>query len=247
MAIVVNGEEISQVEFDAELARYKAAQTTPGTTVSADQALKTVREDLIARLLLSQGAAEAGFKLDDAALQQRIDQLAAQIGGAEKLSAWQQAHGYTEESFRTALKRDAAAAWMRDKVISSVPSTAEQVHVRQILLYNEDVAKYYYNQLQSGADFDELAAKVDPVTRGDIGWFPRGYLAEKVVEDAAFALQADQYSPIIASEVGFHIIKMLERENDRQLTPDAFKALQKRALTDWLASRRQQSSLTLAP
>jgi parvulin-like peptidyl-prolyl isomerase len=136
---------------------------------------------------------------------------------------------------------------MRDKITSAVPSTAEQVHVRQILLYNEDVANNYYNQLQAGADFDQLAAQVDPVTRGDIGWFPRGYLTEKAVEDAAFSLEAGKYSVVIPGEVGFHIIKTLELQAGRPLSPDALLVLQNRALIDWLASRRQQSSIVLAP
>jgi parvulin-like peptidyl-prolyl isomerase len=137
---------------------------------------------------------------------------------------------------------------MRDKIISSVPSTAEQVHVRQILLYNEERAKYYYDQLQSGANFEELAAQVDITgARGDIGWFPRGFLAEKAVEDAAFSLEVGKYSAVIPGEVGFHIIKTLEIQADRSLSPDALLALQNRALIDWLASRRQQSSIILAP
>jgi parvulin-like peptidyl-prolyl isomerase len=247
MALTVNGEGLPVEEFNAELARYKAAQAAMGNTVTDEQVLQAVREDLISQLLLAQGAAEAGFTLDEAALQQRIDKLASQIGGADQLIVWQQAHGYTAESFRVALKRSAAAAWMRDKITSSVPSTAEQVHVRQILLYNQDVAQNYYNQLQAGADFDQLAAQVDPVTRGDIGWFPRGYLTEKAVEDAAFSLQVGQYSPVIPSEVGFHILTPLEFQADRPLSPDALLTLQNRALTDWLSSRRQQSSIVLAP
>jgi peptidyl-prolyl cis-trans isomerase C len=247
MAITVNADGIPIEEFNAELARYKAAQAALGNTVSDDQALQTVRDDLISQLLLAEGAAEAGSVMDDAALQKRIDALASQIGGADKLTAWQQAHGYTEESFRVALKRAAAAAWMRDKIVSSVPSTTEQVHVRQILLYNEDVAKNYYNQLQAGADFDQLAAQVDPVTRGDIGWFPRGYLTEKAVEDAAFSLEAGKYSAIISGEVGFHVIKTLEIQADRPLSPDALLVLQNRALIDWIANRRQQSSIVLVP
>jgi peptidyl-prolyl cis-trans isomerase C len=247
MAITVNAGGIPVDEFNAELARYKAAQTALGNIVSDEQALQVVRDDLISQLLLAQGAVEAGFVMEAATLQQRVDKLASQIGGAEKLTDWQQAHGFTEESFRAALKRAAASAWMRDKIISSVPSTVEQVHVRQILLYNEEVAQSYYNQLQAGADFDQLAAQVDLVTRGDIGWFPRGYLAEKAVEDAAFSLEAGKYSAVIPGEVGFHIIKTLEFQADRPLSPDALLALQKRALIDWLASRRQQSSIVLAP
>ncbi len=247
MALTVNAEGLPVEEFNAELARYKASQAEKGNPVSDEQALQIVRDELISQLLLAQGAAENGFTLDEAALQQRIDQLASQIGGADQLTAWQEAHGYTEESFRVALKRAAASAWMRDKITSAVPSTAEQVHVRQILLYNEEVANNYYNQLQAGADFDQLAAQVDLMTRGDIGWFPRGYLAEKAVEAAAFSLEVGKYSAVIPSEVGFHILKTLEIQADRPLSPDALLTLRNRALSDWLDSRRQQSSIILAP
>jgi peptidyl-prolyl cis-trans isomerase C len=136
---------------------------------------------------------------------------------------------------------------MRDKIAATVPSTAEQVHVRQILLYNEDVAKTYYAQLQAGTDFDELAAQVDPVTRGDLGWFPRGYLPEQSIEAAAFALEPGQMSAILPSEVGFHILKLLAREADRPLAPDALRTLQSRVVAEWVANRRQASTITLAP
>jgi peptidyl-prolyl cis-trans isomerase C len=247
MAISVNAEGITVDELNAELARYKASMTALGKTVSDEQALQAVRDDIISQLLLSQAAVSEGFVMDQAAFQQRLDALTTKIGGADKLAAWEQAHGYSAESFNQSLKRAAAAAWMRDKVMSAVPNTAEQVHVRQILLYNEDVAKSYYSQLQSGADFDELAAQVDPVTRGDIGWFPRGYIAEKAVEDAAFSLEVGAYSAIVPGEVGFHIIKLLERQPERGLSPDALSVMQTRALNDWLANRRQQSNIVLAP
>ncbi len=241
----VNGEVITLDEFNAELARYKTAQEALGNTVADDVASQTVLDDLVSQVLLAQGATEAGFSLDEAALQARIDALAEKVGGAQALSAWMQAHGYSEEGFRAALKRAAAAAWMRDNIISSVPSTAEQVHVRQILLYNDEVAQNYYSQLQSGAEFEQLATQVDPVTGGDIGWFPRGYLTEKAVEDAAFALEPGAYSPVVPSAVGFHIIKLLERQPERPLSADALLALQNRALSDWLANRRQQGNIIL--
>jgi parvulin-like peptidyl-prolyl isomerase len=246
MALTVNSEGISVEEFNAELDRYKQAQKALGNVVSDDQALQTVRDDLISQFLLAQGAVEAGFSMDAAALQQRKDALIAKVG-ADKFNAWLQEHGYSADGFDQALKRAAAAAWMRDKIMASVPITAEQIHVRQILLYNEDVAKSYYNQLQAGADFDELAAQVDPVARGDIGWFPRGYLTEKAVEDAAFALEIGAYSAIIPGEAGFHILKLLDRQSERGLSPDALFAMQNRALSDWLTARRQQSSIVMVP
>jgi parvulin-like peptidyl-prolyl isomerase len=247
MAITVNNQGITAQELAAELARYKTAQTAAGNTVSDEQALKAVQADLVDQLLLVGAALEAGFSLDDAALQKRVDALSAQIGGATQLTSWQQAHGYNDESFRQDLKRSVLAAWMRDKIMSSVPTSAEQVHVRQILLYNEDVAKNYYSKLQAGADFEELAAQVDPVTRGDIGWFPRGYLSDKTIEAAAFSLETGAYSAIVPSEVGFHIIKLLERQSERELAPDALLTLQKNAVNDWLVAQRQKSTIVLVP
>ena len=247
MALTVNGEGITFPEFDAEVARYTAAQTVLGKTVDSASAASAVIEDLVAQMLLAQAARANGFTLDDVALQARIDSLAAQIGGADKLSAWQQSHGYTDPTFRSALRRAAESAWMRDKIISGVPSTAEQVHVQQILLYNQDTAQNFLAQLNGGADFNELALRADPLTRGDLGWVPRGYLLETKIEEAAFNLQAGGYSDVIATEVGFHILRVLERDPARVLSPDAYLTLQELALKKWVEEQRASANVILAP
>lgn len=247
MGIVVNGEGITMEELNAELARYKASITTRGKSLQDTDVLKIVQDDFISQLLLTQGATEAGFKMDADALQKRLDELSTELGGKDKLADWQKTHGYTEEDFRQSLARATSAAWMRDQIASTVPLTAEQVHVRQILLYNKDVAQAYYDRLQQGEDFDELADQVDPVTRGDIGWFPRGYLAEKAIEDAAFSLGAGATSEIIHSDAGFHIIKVLEIQPERELSPDALATLQVNAVNLWLVERRQKSNIILTP
>ena len=247
MALTVNGEGIPVVEFDAEVQRYTAAQESLGKAVSSADATSAVIEDLVAQLLLAQGARTDGFTLDEAALQARIDSLAAQIGGVDALSTWQSEQGYTQQEFRSALKRAAEAAWMRDKIISNVPSTAEQVHVQQILLYNEGTAQSFLIQLNGGADFDELALEADPVTRGDLGWVPRGYLLDPRFEEIAFNLAVGQHSDVIATDVGFHILRVLERDPERPLSPDAALALQELALKNWIEEQRQQADVILAP
>ena len=246
LALTVNGEGISMVEFDGEVADYTKAQEALGKTVTSADATDAVIKDLTAQLLLAQGALTNGFTLDDAALQTRIDSLAAQIGGAENLATWQSDHGYSEKTFRSALRRAAEASWMRDKIIVEVPSTAEQVHVQQILLYNEDKAQSFLMKLNGGADFDELALQSDPLTRGDLGWVPRGYLLDKNIEDAAFLLPVGGHSEVIATNVGFHIIKALAHE-ERPLSPDAYLALQELALKNWIEQQRQQANVVLAP
>lgn len=245
-AAIVNGEYITLAEFQAELERYKAAQSALGNSVSDEEANKVVLEDMIAQVLLSNAAREANFNLTEAGLQSRIEALASEIGGAGALSAWQSAHGYDDASFRAALKRSVEAAWMRDKIIADVPATVEQIHARQILTYNEADARAALEQLNAGADFDELAALYDPITLGELGWLPRGYLLDASADEAVFALQADEYSEVVATNAGFHIFKALER-GDHPLSPDALLTLQELALRNWLAEKRTSSDIVLAP
>jgi parvulin-like peptidyl-prolyl isomerase len=245
--LTVNGEGISVVDFDAEVRRYTTAQQALGKTVSDSDAASAVIEDLTAQLLLAQSARAEGFALDDAGLQSRIDSLVAEIGGTANLSKWESDHGYTDQDFRSALRRDAEAAWMRDKIIAAVPSTAEQVHVQQILLYNQDKAQSFLLQLNGGADFDELALRADPLTRGDLGWIPKGYLLDAKIEEVAFALPVGEHSDVIATDVGFHILRVLERDPEHPLSPDAYLALQELALKNWIDEQRQKANIVLAP
>jgi peptidyl-prolyl cis-trans isomerase C len=247
LALTVNGEGMTLAEFDAEVARYTAAQAALGKTVDSTTAASAVVDDLVAQLLLAQAARANGFTLDDLALQTRIDSLAAQVGGVEALSRWQSEHGYSEQAFRSALRRAAESAWMRDNIISNVPSTAEQVHVQQILLYNQDTAVNFLDQLSGGADFNNLAFKADPLTRGDLGWVPRGYLLSQQIEDVAFSLAVDQFSDVIATDVGFHIVRILARDPSRPLAPDALLTLQELALRQWVEEQRAKANVILAP
>jgi peptidyl-prolyl cis-trans isomerase C len=239
---IVNGEYITSAEFEAELGRYTAAQTALGLSFTDEDANKTVLEDLIAQFLLAQAAREANFTLTDAELQSRIDAL----GNADTLGAWQSAHGYDEASFRIALKRAAEVAWMRDKIIADTPTVVEQIHLRQVLTYNEADANYALQQLQGGTEFDTLAALYDPITLGELGWVPRGYLLDPKADEAVFALQAGATSGIIQTDAGFHIFKALER-GEHPLTPDALLTVQEQALQDWVAQQRASSEIVLNP
>ncbi len=247
LEITVNGEGITVTEFEAAVARYLQAQAALGKTVSRETAAQTVGQDLIDTLLLGQGAAAGGKTVDDPAVQSRIEALAAQVGGPDALAAWETAHGYTEADFRADLKRQMAAALMRDQIATSVPAAAEQVHVKQILLYNSDEAQKALGYLKAGTDFNDLAAQYDPVTKGELGWFPRGYLPEAVIEEAAFALQAGQYSDVIQTQAGYHILFVVERDPAHPLSPDALLTLQQHAITDWLTQQRNKSTILFAP
>jgi hypothetical protein len=121
LAAIVNGEWITEEEFQAEVDRYQAAVQAAET--SLDDAARVVLDDLIAQVLLAQAARKDGFEITEADLESRLEALASEVGGMDALAAWQSEHNYTGDSFRSALKRAAEAAWMRDKIIAAVLQT----------------------------------------------------------------------------------------------------------------------------
>lgn len=243
MALKVNGEGITLEEYQAELTRLQQAQDTLAATATPEEQRDRVIKDLTDQLLLAQAAAQNGFSVDDATLQARMDALATEMGGSDKLSAWESANGYSDESFRIALRRSIAVAWQRDEIINSVPTTADQVHVRQLLVQDEANAQSLYSQLQNGADFATLAYKLDPTTGGDLGWFPKGYLTQSAVEDAAFSLEVGSYSEVIQSDLGYHILYLIERDANHPLSVDARRELQQQRLDEWLAAAKDASQV----
>jgi len=245
LAARVNGEGITLEEYQAELARYASAAglASPNELPAEEKSL--VLDNLIDELLLAQAAGEAGFSLDEAGLQARVEQLSAEMGGPEALQGWMAAQGYSDEAFRSSLRRSAAAAWMRDRILDELPETAEQVHARQILLPDAATAAETLTRLGNGVDFGTLAKEFDPVAGGELGWFPRGYLPDKNLEEAAFSLQPGEYSQVIETAAGFHILQVVGREAERPLEPDALLELKFQALQSWLQERRSTSEIEL--
>jgi foldase protein PrsA len=69
-------------------------------------------------------------------------------------------------------------------------------------------------RLSKGEKFSNIAKEtsLDPGSGkrgGDLGWFSRGKMV-KEFEQAAFALQKGQTSPIVKTQFGYHVIRRLE-------------------------------------
>jgi len=242
LAALVNGEGILLAEYQASLGQYQ--QAVGRELEAADE--ERVLDDLIDQVLLAQAAQENGFAVTPEALQERISQLAEQAGGAAALEAWIKEQGYSRQLFETALARSQAAAWMRDRIAAEMRRAVEQVHARKILVFTAQEADEIYTQLKAGNDFGNLALAADPLTGGDMGWFPRGYLpSAALLDEAIFSLQPEAFTQVIETSAGFHIIQLLEREAERPLEPDALLVLQTQAVSDWLAQRRGESSIEI--
>ena len=175
----------------------------------------------------------------------KIDQYAEAAGGQDALQTWIIENFYDSESFRAAVSRDMAVVWMRNYLIAQVPQKTEQIHARQILVNGENEAIGIQRQLEVGTSFKSLAFLYDPLTGGELGWFPRGYLLQPEVENIAFSLQAGQYSGIIPTIYGFHIVEVIEVDPLRLLSKDALHKMQRQALEDWLNTQIEQSAIEI--
>jgi len=88
-----------------------------------------------------------------------------------------------------------------------------EVHCAHILVGSEKDARSVVERLNGGEKFSKVAEDVSlcPSRKrgGDLGTFGRGRMVMEF-EQAAFALQKGQVSPIVKTQFGYHIIKRLE-------------------------------------
>ena len=233
--IMVNGENIPVNYYNNEFARFRDSQAGLEQAVSDEEIKQSVLNYLFEQQLLVQGAHANGLSVSDEDLQARIDLLISELGSSDALMSWMQENHFDESEFRLALKLSMEAALMRDLIIQSVPDSVEQVRAQQIFTYTEAEANAALTNLSIGTDFNKLAWDASPQSGGELGWFPRGYLLYPEVEAAAFSLEPGTYSGVIQSEIGYHILLVLEHEAEHALTTDARLSLQNKALENWLA------------
>lgn len=109
----------------------------------------------------------------------------------------------------------------------------EEVHVRQILVGNEDTAKMIHSKLLAGDNFAALAQQysISPDARqgGDIGYFSRGTFPP-IFDEVCFSLPSGSVSDVVKSEYGFQIFKVIDHRPARTIPFSETKKLILRSL-----------------
>jgi len=120
--------------------------------------------------------------------------------------------------------------------------TEKQVRARHILVKEEAQAQKILKELQKGGDFSQLAKKysIDKATAGkggELGFFTRKDMV-KPFSDAAFSLKPGQFSPVVKTPFGYHIIQVEEVKPAEQKSFNEVKAKIKSQL---LQEKRQEA------
>jgi parvulin-like peptidyl-prolyl isomerase len=92
--------------------------------------------------------------------------------------------------------------------------SGEEVHVKQILVHDENVATEIDQKLHAGGSFEALSSQYSLAPNakkgGEIGYVSRGELP-KMFEDEIFALKPGSVSGVIRTDSSFHIFKVEDR------------------------------------
>jgi len=255
LAARVNGQPITLAQYQAELARYLAASpdaldaASERSQLLALQLRDVVLDALIEQALIEQEASRRNIAVSE---QQITDELAIakeRAGGEARFQDWLSATRQTEADIRELIRRELLMNALRDQVVMEMPRTAEYVHAYHIVVATEREARQILTRLQNGAQFTSLAQSLslDDGTRaagGDLGWFARdtGAVIWPEVEDAAFSLQPGETSDVVKSPIGYHIIRVTEREV-RPLSEADTTQLQVAGLSRWIADLKARAQI----
>ena len=255
---VVNGDPIPMADFQQQAfdtQRYHVDQggIDPNTEDGQQQLLvlrRGVLRDMIDQQLMAQAAVEMNITVSDDELEADMKGLIAEVGGqaafARKLAEAQTSKDtWMEVEWASLIGRK-----VLDAITADLPKTAEFVHARQIYCRQQADCESALVRLDQGEDFAAVAKEMseDISTKeqgGDLDWITRGSLLSTELEAVVFTLQSGQRSGVAASDLGFHIVEVLERDPARAMSDEQLMPLREKKLTEWLTERRSASDIEI--
>jgi len=123
-------------------------------------------------------------------------------------------------------------------------------HARGILLGSRREAEEIRAKLEAGEDFAALAGEYsqDAGSKdmdGDLGWLQKE-VGNKLVNEIAFQLEIGVLSEpirdkIVQTQGGYWVIKIIDKEANRQLDNEARDKLKSKVFEDWLIEQKEKS------
>ena len=101
----------------------------------------------------------------------------------------------------------------------------ERRYLKQILVQNKDKATSIHTELKKKISFTKVAKSMANLTEDDIdlGWNTKSELPEEIV-DSVFKLTKNQFTIPVKSSFGWHIIKLIDLEERKEITFNEVKS-----------------------
>lgn len=211
----VNGVKITISDFEKEFANVPANYRE---TIIANK--RKFLDDLILQELLSQEAARKGLEKDPEIIEvlERVKKkiLAQRLVEKEvieltKASEDQIKKYYEENKDNYKVPEQVNAAHILIRVKEGATPEEDKAARGKI----EDLLK----KIKEGSDFSVLAKENSDcpsgVKGGELGYFSRGQMVVEF-EEEAFKLKVDEVSNVVKTNFGYHIIKILDKKEQRQ-------------------------------
>lgn len=249
VAAKVNGEIVKKSELDAQVAKLKEQYPNMFDGADGEGRLldfkQRLLDNMINQVLIKQAAKEKGIKVTDKAIDEKVAELKQGFESEEQFASVMQQSGMDidtlREQIREQLINEQIVATLTDETKVSdaeikeyyegnKSTFAEQaaVHVAHILFEAADkaTAEKVLGEVKTGGNFGALAKEyskdaASAANGGDLGWPTSAYVPE--FQAAAEKLQPGQISDLVQSQYGYHIIKMIEKRENRQKTLDEVK------------------------
>ena len=155
--------------------------------------------------------------------------------------------GLSEGFYRDMVRRDLLRSKMWEVIGRDVRTSEEQVRVRRIVLETEEEAEAVRERLEAGEDFATLAQElsIDEATKeegGDVGWM--AFDEEDISFSAmAFQLEVGEISQVIETARGYEILKLEEKDEDRELEATTLERRKNAAFSTWLNDLEAEATI----
>lgn len=136
---------------------------------------------------------------------------------------------------------------VQEQLAADVSTRADQAHLAHILVATQEAAQELIDTRLQEEEFADVATEVSideqsAISGGDLGWNTREAYVPEFAE-AAFALEEGEISEPVQTQFGWHIIQMIEREEDRPLTIQALNQQKQAAFQTWLEEQREEAEI----
>lgn len=220
---------------------YKVSQNVKFTGKDGRAKMNTIKsqvlEQLIQNRLVSELAGKDKVTVSSKDVNDEYNKIVSANGGQAKVAeVLKKYYLWNVGQFKQRIKEQLLRQDLQNKVTSdpNYDSVAKQK------------ADSILTQLKGGADFATLAKQDSEDSSasqgGDLGWASKGKFVEPF-QSAAFALQTPgQLSPVIKTQFGYQIIKLIERTPDQVHVADIL--IKTEDFDTWLSGQQSKASIT---